>query len=79
MNSDLPFTSLVALGAGIGPEAPPAKQSFDEWLRTAKSGEVYVYAVRHVLDNKTPPETQAEALLAREAFARGEIEPQVFF
>jgi hypothetical protein len=71
-------SSPNASTAGMNDEslvAPaPSVHDFGHWLTTAKPGETYTYAVRHVLDNKTPPETQAVALLAREAFARGEVE-----
>jgi hypothetical protein len=52
----------------------PSVHDFEAWLATGKPGEVYVYATRHVLDNKTPPETQVLASLAREAFGRGQVE-----
>jgi hypothetical protein len=52
----------------------PTVNGFEAWLATAKPRSVFVYAIRNVLDHKTPPETQALALLAREAFGRGQIE-----
>ena len=47
---------------------------FAQWLESSKAGERYIYCTRHVLDCKTPPEVQHVAMLAREAFARGEVE-----
>jgi hypothetical protein len=52
----------------------PTPSKFEEWLRVAGPGEVYVYAVSHVLDGRTPPETLAVALLARQRFADSHIE-----
>jgi len=49
-------------------------QTFEHWLASSRGGDRYIYCVRHVLDCKTPPEILSEAKLAREAFARGEVE-----
>ena len=64
----------AALSAINVPEELPLTERFRVWLTNAKPGEVYVYTTRDVLDSQTPAEVQAVALLATEAFARGEIE-----
>ena len=64
----------AALSAINVPEELPLTERFRVWLTNAKPGGVYVYTTRDVLDSQTPAEVQAVALLATEAFARGEIE-----
>src|SRR5262245_41296491 len=54
--------------------APTPTTKFEDWVRTASGGDIYVYATRHVLDCKTPQETQDVALAAKRAYARGEVE-----
>jgi hypothetical protein len=66
--------ALAHLTSTEAPPELPLTERFKTFLDHARPGEVYTYATTHVLDTKTPPETQAVALLAREAFARGEIE-----
>jgi hypothetical protein len=70
---DNPMTEILgALYAA--PQQKQERQSFEDWLKTAKGGQRFVYCTRHALDAKTPPEVLEDAQLAKEAYARGEVE-----
>ena len=43
---------------------------FEEWLRSSKGGQIYVYAVRTSLDTRTPEDVHQVALAARKGYAR---------
>jgi hypothetical protein len=74
MNDSSSAFALETLTLYEAPQQKQERQSFEDWLKTAKGGQRFVYCTRHCLDAKTPPEVLQDAQLAKEAYERGEIE-----